>query len=155
MIRSMTAEDKPSVMQILNGTLEFTANDRLVAEEVIDAYLFDPASGEFYAMVAEVDSQVVGYICYGQNSMTVSTWDIYWIDVVNSLQEEGIGRELMIAAENNIKKAGGKLVWLQTSSLPVYVRINRFYINLNYTPVCRIADYYGPGDDQIQYIKRF
>ncbi len=151
----MTAEDKSAVMQILAGTPEFSARDRSVAEEVIDAYLFDPASGEFYALVAEVDSLIAGYICYGQNSMTVSTWDIYWIDVVNSLQGMSIGLELMTAAENNIKKAGGKLVWLQTSSLPVYARINRFYINLNYTPVCRIADYYASGDDQIQYIKRF
>jgi D-alanine-D-alanine ligase len=151
----MTAQDKSALMQLLEGTPEFSALDRAVAEEVIDAYLFDPASGEFFTLVAEIDSQVVGYICYGQNSMTVSTWDVYWINVVNSLQGKGIGCELMTAAENNIKKAGGKLVWLQTSSLPVYARVNRFYINLNYTPVCRIAEYYGPGDDQIQYIKRF
>ncbi len=154
-IRPMTAEDKPALMNMLENTPEFNTLDRSVAEEVIDACLFDPTSGEFYAMVTEVDSQVAGYVCYGHNNMTASTWGIYWIDVAGSIQGKGVGREMMTTAENNIKKAGGKLIVLETSSLPIYDRTNRFYIKLNYTQVCRIADFYAPGDDQIMYIKRF
>lgn len=151
----MTAEDKSAVMQILENTPEFNALDRKVAEEVVDAYLFDPSAGEYYTYVAEVDSQIAGYVCYGHNSMTVSTWDIYWIAVAHSVQGKGIGHELMAVTENNIQKAGGKLIVLETSSTPLYDRTNRFYIRLNYSLVCQIADFYGPGDDQIIYIKRF
>jgi ribosomal protein S18 acetylase RimI-like enzyme len=151
----MTAEDKPSVMRILKNTPEFNALDRSVAEEVIDAYLYNPSGEEYHALVAETDDKVAGYVCYGHNSMTVSTWDIYWIAVAHDVQGKGIGRELMAAAENNIRKTGGKLIVLETSSTPLYDRTNRFYIKLNYTLVCRIADFYGPADDQILYIKRF
>jgi ribosomal protein S18 acetylase RimI-like enzyme len=151
----MTAEDKPAVMHILNNTPEFNELDRAVAEEVIDAYLFDPSSGEYHTLVAEIDSQISGYVCYGHNTMTVSTWDIYWIAVSSKCQGKGIGRELMSIAENNIQKAGGKLIVLETSSTPLYDRTNRFYIKLNYTQACRITDFYGSGDDQILYIKRF
>jgi ribosomal protein S18 acetylase RimI-like enzyme len=154
-IRSMTAADKPAVMQILENTPEFNALDRKVAEEVIDAFLFDPASGEYHTYVAELDSQIAGYVCYGHNTMTVSTWDIYWIAVSSASQGKGIGRELMAMAENNIQKAGGKLIIVETSSTPVYDRTNRFYQKLNYFQACRIADFYSPGDDQILYIKRF
>jgi ribosomal protein S18 acetylase RimI-like enzyme len=151
----MTTEDKPAIMHILQNTPEFNDLDRLVAEEVIDAYLYNPSGDEYHSLVAEVDGQVAGYVCYGHNSMTVSTWDIYWIAVAHSVQGKGIGRELMAVTENNIQRAGGKLIVLETSSTPLYDRTNRFYIKLNYTQASRIADFYGPGDDQVLYIKRF
>ena len=151
----MTAEDKPSVMQILNSTPQFNLLDRAVAEEVVDAYLYNPTGQEFHALVAEVDDHIVGYVCYGPNSMTVSTWGIYWIAVAGADHGKGIGRQLMTITENNIQKADGKLIVLETSSTPLYDRTNRFYKKLDYHPASRIADFYSPGDDQILYIKRF
>jgi len=151
----MSAEDKPAIMNLLGNTPEFNDLDRLVAEEVIDAYLCSPSGEEYHALVAELDSQIAGYVCYGHNSMTVSTWDVYWIAVAHNIQGRGIGHELMRVTENNIQKAGGKLIVLETSGTPLYDKTNRFYIKLNYTLVARIADFYGPGDDQILYTKRF
>jgi ribosomal protein S18 acetylase RimI-like enzyme len=151
----MVAEDKAAIMEILHNTPEFNDLDRLVAEEVIDAYIFNPSGNEYHALVAEVDGRVAGYVCYGHNSMTVSTWDIYWIAVAHDCQGLGIGRELMAATEHKIKIAGGNLIVLETSSTPLYDRTNRFYIKQNYTQASRITDFYGPGDDQILYIKRF
>jgi len=150
----MNAEDKPAIMQILLNTPEFDSRDLAVAEEVIDAYLHDPANSGYYVLVGELESGLAGYVCYGHNSMTQSTWDLYWIAVAREHQGKGAGRELMVNAENNIKEAGGKLIILETSSTPDYDRTNRFYRGMGYKMVCRIADYYSPGDDQILYEKR-
>ena len=150
----MSAADKPALMRILKNTPEFKPFEVLVAEELVDYYLSDGVKSGYNILIAD-DEGVAGYVCYGETPCTVGTWDIYWIAVDHTCQGHGIGHELMAITENNIRRAGGKLIVLETSSTPLYDRTNRFYIRLNYTQASRIADYYGPADDQITYIKRF
>jgi ribosomal protein S18 acetylase RimI-like enzyme len=154
-IRPMTEKDNAQVISILNSTPEFNPMDLATAIEVIEDYLQDPEHSGYHTLVAEIDSKIAGYVCYGHNNMTESTWDIYWIAVSRNIQGKGVGRQLMAAAENNIQSAGGKLIILETSSTPIYDKTNRFYISLNYVQDCRIKDFYSPGDDQIIYEKRF
>ncbi len=107
------------------------------------------------SVVAETAAGVSGYICFGLNPMTRSTWDIYWLAVAQSSRGQGFGRGLLTAAENHIKESSGRLVIIETSSTPDYDRTNRFYQRMSYKVVCQIADYYAPGDDKIIYEKRF
>ena len=154
-IRPMITEDKPALMQILRNTPEFNSLDLAVAEEVIDDYLQDPRGSGYHILISEAEAGINGYVCYGLNPMTVSTWDLYWIAVSRASQGRGFGRELLKTAEDNIRNAGGTLVIIETSSTPVYDRTNRFYRMMDYKTVCRITDFYGPGDDKIIYEKRF
>jgi ribosomal protein S18 acetylase RimI-like enzyme len=151
----MTEKDNSAVITILNATPEFNTMDLATAIEVIEDYLQDPEHSGYHTLVAEIDSKVVGYVCYGHNNMTESTWDMYWVAVDRQIQGQGIGRQLMTTAENNIWAAGGKLIVLETSSTPIYDRTNRFHLSLGYKMICRIKDFYSPGDDQIIYEKRF
>jgi ribosomal protein S18 acetylase RimI-like enzyme len=153
-IRPMTAKDKSAIMSILQNTPEFNELDLVVAEEVIDSYLEDPAGSGYHVLVSEAESSIAGYVCYGFNTMTQSTWDVYWVAVARSNQGRGIGRELITTAENKIQAAGGELIIIETSSTPDYERTNRFYRLMGYKLVCQIADFYAPGDDQIIYEKR-
>ncbi len=154
LIRPMVEKDKQAVLDILYHTPEFNPMDLSVAVEVITDYLRDTVNSGYHALVAELDSGIAGYVCYGHNNMTESTWDIYWIAVSHNHQGKGIGRQLMAVTEHNIQAAGGKLIILETSSIPLYDKTNRFYISLNYQVDCRIRDFYAPGDDQIIYEKR-
>jgi ribosomal protein S18 acetylase RimI-like enzyme len=154
-IRPMTSKDKSSVMSILKDTPEFTPAEVVLADEVISDYLFNPTESGYFILVSEMDSTIAGYVCYGPTPITESTWDIYWIAVDHYIQGKGIGRQLMEAAEENIKKAKGKLVLVETSSKPGYEKTNLFYQCLGYIEVCRIKDFYAVGDDQITYEKRF
>jgi len=153
-IRLMQVQDKPAIMSILQNTPEFNSLDRSVAEEVIDEYLKKPTGSGYHILVTEFEGEISGYVCYGLNPMTVSTWDVYWIAVARSSQGKGIGRELLTTVENNIWQSGGTLIIIETSSTPLYDRTNRFYNLCGYKLDCRIADYYGPGDDKIIYEKR-
>jgi GNAT superfamily N-acetyltransferase len=153
-IRPMAAQDKPAIMHILQNTPEFNPLDLAVAEEVIDDYLQDTSGSGYYTLVAEVEGEILGYVCYGLNPMTVSTWDVYWIAVSHYSQGKGIGTKLLTTAEDNIWKAGGTLILVETSSTPAYDRTNRFYFRMGYTLDCQIVGYYGPGDDKIIYEKR-
>ena len=151
----MTPDDNPAVTRILKNTPEFTPAEVVLADEVISDYLLNPAESGYSILVFEMVSRVAGYVCYGPTPITEGTWDIYWIAVDHNIQGKGIGRQLMDAAETNIKNAGGRLVLVETSSKPGYEKTNLFYQRIGYTEVCRIKDFYMIGDDQITYEKRF
>jgi len=153
-IRLFTKKDKPVVMGILRSMPEFKPAEVTVAEEVIDSYLADTSRSGYHILVAEVDSTVAGYICYGPAPLTEGTWDIYWIVVTPEKQGQGIGSALIAFAEGKIRGAGGRLVLVETSSKPQYEETRRFYQHQGYELICRISDFYAPGDDKLVLQKR-
>jgi len=124
-----------------------------VAEEVLDSYLNDPSAG-YFALVAETDTAVAGYICFGITPLTEGTWDIYWIAVAREMQGKGIGAVLLTVAENKIKQVEGRLIFAETSSIPEYDKTRRFYLAQGYGVAAQIADFYVPGDDKVIFQKR-
>lgn len=49
---------------------------------------------------------------------------------------------------------GGRLLLIETSSLPHYEPTRRFYLKHGYERSCAIADYYADGDDLVVFRKR-
>ena len=125
-----------------------------VAEELIDSYLNDPSGSGYHILVADVDSTVTGYICYGPTPLTEGTWDIYWMAVTPEKQGRGIGSALMKSAEKAIVRAKGRLVIIETSSTPAYEKTRNFHLSQGYEIVARIPDFYAPGDDKLILQKR-
>lgn len=150
----MKKTDKPAVIRILRDTPEFKLTEVVVAEEVIGSYLRDPHDSGYYASVAESDSAVVGYTCYGPAPLTEGTWDVYWMAVVAERQGSGVGGALLAYAEDIIKEAGGRLIVIETSSQSGYEKTRRFYQKHAYEAIARIPDFYAPGDDKIILQKR-
>ena len=150
----MTSRDKPQLMALLKATPEFEAAEIPVAEEVIDVYLDCPGR-DYQVTVAEVEAKVVGYVCFGQTPLTRTTWDLYWMAVSRKSRSLGIGGALLKSAEEAIRKAGGKLALIETSSKPNYLNTRRFYLKKGYKRVSRIRDFYAPGDHRLIFEKRF
>ena len=153
-IHSMSHEDKPHITKILRDTPEFKPFEVVVAEELIDSYLEDPSSSGYQILVAEVDSTVTGYICYGPTPLTEGTWDLYWEAVAPERQGQGIGSALMKSAEKEIVRAKGRLAIIETSSTPAYEKTRHFHLSQGYEIVARIPDFYAPGDDKLILQKR-
>ncbi len=153
-IRPMTYDDKSDVVRILRATPEFKPSEVAVAEELIDSYLYNSFQSGYHVMVAEVDRFVVGYICYGPTPLTEGTWDIYWMAVTADRQKQGVGSALMAFAEAKIKEAEGRLVLIETSSIPEYEKTRRFHQHQGYEIICRVPDFYAPGDDRLIFQKR-
>jgi predicted N-acetyltransferase YhbS len=150
----MSHEDKPHITKILRDTPEFKPFEAAVAEELIDSYLNDPSGSGYHILVADVDSTVTGYICYGPTPLTEGTWDIYWMAVTPEKQGRGIGSALMKSAEKAIVRAKGRLVIIETSSTPAYEKTRNFHLSQGYEIVARIPDFYAPGDDKLILQKR-
>ena len=153
-IRPMISKDKSALSQILRNIPEFTAAEVALAEEVISNYLSSFQESGYFILAAEKEKTIGGYICFGPTPITEGTWDIYWIAVDRDIQGQGLGKELMKAAEEEIKEAKGRLIVVETSSKTGYEKTNVFYQRAGYKETCRIRDFYTIGDDQIIYEKR-
>lgn len=150
----MRAADKPALMKILENTPEFKPFEVVVAEELIDFYLSDGVKSGYSVSIAEDDGKVAGYVVYGETPCTVGTWDLYWIAVDRSRRGKGIGKLLTADAESAVRKKQGRLVFIETSSTPLYENTRQFYLGRGYEVVARIADFYSPGDDKVILQKR-
>jgi ribosomal protein S18 acetylase RimI-like enzyme len=150
----MVRQDKSTIMDILRVIREFTPEEVVVAEELIDAYLETSSISGYLVLVAEVDAVVTGYVCYGPTPLTRGTWDVYWIAVDPGGQGQGVGRALMAFTEARIKESQGRLVLVETSGRPDYAKTRRFYNSIEYREAARVLDFYAPGDDKLILEKR-
>jgi ribosomal protein S18 acetylase RimI-like enzyme len=150
----MIKGDKPALITLLRATPEFKPAEVVVAEEVIDSYLADPAGSGYNTLVVEDGPAISGYICYGPTPLTEGTWDVYWMAVSAEKQDKGVGGALLAYAEDKIKEAKGRLIVIETSSQLSYVKSRRFYSNHGYEAIARLPDFYAPGDDKIILQKR-
>lgn len=156
MIRKFVARDLDAVRDILVRSEVFSAEEIIVALEVIEVYLGNPKQQD-YDLYTAVDDQerIVGYLCIGSTPIASGTFDLYWIAVHPESHGRGIGRELLTFAEDLVKSRGGRLLVAETSSLPRYEKARRFYELNQYNILARIKEYYAVGDDLIIYGKYF
>lgn len=155
MIRPLTSADRPAVLALIEATGFFRPDEIAVAEELIDITLGRPEQ-EDYAIVVVTDETgaVAGYMTYGPTPLTRGTYDLYWMAVDPKAQGRGYGRILVEWLEDHVRRAGGRLIVIETSSSEKYEPTRRFYLGLNYTETARIPDFYGPGDGRVIYTKR-
>lgn len=153
-IRPVTHADRSALLEILKDTPEFKPFEIEVAVEVIDCCLRDNKNSGYFILVAEDNTDIAGYICYGPTPLTDGTWDMYWEAVAREKRGYGIGTALMKAAEQEIRKAKGRLSLIETSSTPDYEKTRRFHIKQGYSVIACIPDFYTPGDDKLILQKR-
>jgi ribosomal protein S18 acetylase RimI-like enzyme len=153
-IRTVQASDRPAIMQMLRNLPAFLPHEVVVAAEVLDSCLADPLRSGYYAFVAELGTQAVGYVCYGPVPLCEGTWDIYWIAADAAFQARGIGSALLRSAEQHIRACSGRMIMAETSSRAEYAAAQHLYVSQGYALVSDIADFYAPGDSRLIFCKR-
>lgn len=153
-IRTVLASDRSAIIQMLRNLPAFLPHEVVVAEEVLDSCLADPARSGYHAFVAELKAQSVGYVCYGPVPLCEGTWDIYWIAVDVEFQARGIGSALLRSAEQHVRSCRGRMIMAETSSRAEYAGAQHLYVSQGYGLVSDIADFYAPGDSRLIFRKR-
>jgi ribosomal protein S18 acetylase RimI-like enzyme len=87
--------------------------------------------------------------------MTDRGWHLYWIAVSKTTQARGVGGQLLRHVEDDIGRARGRQLLIETSSLPHYELTRRFYLKHGYEQAAVLPDYYSDGDDMVVFRKRF
>jgi ribosomal protein S18 acetylase RimI-like enzyme len=99
--------------------------------------------------VAEADNRVVAFTCYGPIPGTESSFDLYWIAVHKLFWGKGIGKIMMNMAVEDIRKRGGRDIWIETASRPLYEPTRQFYLSYGCKKVAELLEYYGKNDNKV------
>jgi D-alanine-D-alanine ligase len=149
-LRTLTAADRGRIEEISRAVGIFRADEIAVALEVFDAGV--AGSPDYFALGAEHDGRLAGWICWGPTPCTLGTFDLYWMAVDPALHGAGVGTALLHAMEARLAGVA-RLVVVETAGRPDYAPTRAFYEARGYRAVSRIPDFYALGDDQVVYVK--
>jgi ribosomal protein S18 acetylase RimI-like enzyme len=154
MIRPTTPADTPTLLELTQKTGVFKPHEVEALNEVLSDYHASSHKEGHIAVTDERHGEIVGYAYYAPAAMTDQTWYLYWIAVSRTTQAKGIGGELLRYAERDIRKRGGRVLFIETSSLPHYELTRKFYLKHGYEITGVLRDYYSDGDDMVVFRKR-
>ena len=155
MIISGFKDDGAQIHAINASTSVFSQEEVECVDELLDEYLADgPEKSGYYFIVEKEEGQVSGYACYGPRALTDRTYDLYWIAVGPNARRGGVGRGLLAATEEAVRKLGGRLLVVETSGLPKYQPTRAFYFATGYIHEATLKDFYSDGDDLVIFTKR-
>ena len=154
MIRPTTPEDTPALLKLTEGTGVFKPHEIQALDEVLSDYHAGNRDEGHVAVTDERDGEVVGYAYYAPAAMTDRTWYLYWIAVDQAVQGGGIGKGLMGHMEADVRARRGRLLLIETSSLPHSELTRKFYLKHGYAVAAVLRDFYADGDDKVIFRKR-
>ncbi|MBN1595241.1 GNAT family N-acetyltransferase [candidate division FCPU426 bacterium] len=146
-------EDRQSLLKVLMDSLFFHPCEINVALELFEDCLLRGDASPYRFLFADQDNALVGFCSYGPIAVAPERYDLYWIAVHPQVQHLGIGSRLLQAAEAAMRTGGGKIIFIETSSRPLYDRTRLFYLKHQYQQVACIPSYYAEGDNRLVYMK--
>src|SRR5438067_1200130 len=127
MIRPTVPGDTPELLAIARETGVFKPIELVALQEVLDDYHAKEWAHGHRSITVEEVGRPIGFAYYAPAAMADRVWYLYWIAVAKKTHARGIGSRLLRATEEEIARAGGRLLLIETSSLPHYELTRRFY----------------------------
>lgn len=151
----LRSSDIANLKEIMESTGFFYDFEVEVALELAqeNLKLGEEKSGYVFIVVEEYDKPVA-FSCYGKNTCTFHSYDLYWMVVHQNQKGKGIGRTMLKMVEEDVARLGGKKLWIETSSRQLYEPTRAFYAKTACEKVAELPDYYGENDSKIVYLKR-
>lgn len=155
LIRPIEPGDREAIRALIAGTNAFKPFEVEVAMELVDVALTRKGQDDYHPYVlAEEDGTVAAYACFGKNPMTAGTFDLYWIATRADRMGKGYGRAILSFVEEEVRRRGGYLLVIETSSKESYGSAREFYDKVGCTLAAQLPDYYAKGDDKLIYLKQ-
>lgn len=150
-IRDLEKGDRPKIAALIDAVSAFPPAEKEVAMELLDEALENPEGEDYFFFLAEEGKGLIGFLCYGPASLTDAVYDLYWIATRPGRRRKGVGRILFEELTRRLREKGGRMIVIETSSLPRYAGARAFYQRMGCVLRARIDDYYSPGDAKLIY----
>ncbi|MBU4271469.1 MAG: GNAT family N-acetyltransferase [Planctomycetes bacterium] len=147
------ADDPESVRRLVESSGAFSPVEVEVAVELVEDRLRRGPQSDYQFVFAELGGRTVAYACYGPIPLTAAGFDLYWIVVEKSLHGRKIGKALLEKTEELVRQAGGRRIYVETSSRKEYSPARGFYLRCGYRQEALLKDFYAPGDDKVIFLK--
>jgi GNAT superfamily N-acetyltransferase len=146
--------DRASIEEILRSTDFFYEYEIETALELADETLSKGMEKSGYYWLKMTDENgIVAFANYGKNAFSTHSWELYWIAVHNNSRHKKLGSALLKAVEDDVRKQGGKILWIETSGRSHYASTEAYYQRNGYNLAASLKDFYGPEDPKQIYVK--
>jgi ribosomal protein S18 acetylase RimI-like enzyme len=153
-IRPAEPADAPRLAELTAATGLFRPGEIDTLRNLLEFY-FDEEPADHCCFARRSGGRVDGYIYLGATEeATDGTWYVWWIAVDPSGQGRGAGRELLRFGEEEARRRGARVLFVETSGLPSYEGTRQFYERAGYEREAVLRDYYRDGDDMVVFRKR-
>ncbi|HOJ58650.1 MAG TPA: GNAT family N-acetyltransferase [bacterium] len=146
-------DDIENVRRIVESTGFFHPEEVQIATELVEERLAKGMASGYFFLFADWEGRTLGYSCYGPIAGTAASYDLYWIAVHHEFRGQGIGKLLLRRSEEAVAGAGGRRIYIETSSTAQYQSTRAFYLNCGYKQEAVLEDFYRPGDSKVIYCK--
>lgn len=153
MLRPTIPEDTSPLKRLTAATGFFKPHEVETLEEVLDDYHAANAADGHICRTLERAGEPVGFIYFAPAPMTLGTWELWWIVVKIGAQARGLGGEMLRFAEDEVRRQKGRVLFVETSSQPLYDPTRRFYLKHGYEEHAVLKDYYAAGDSMVVFRK--
>lgn len=113
-----------------------------------------PEGHQAHVWIDDRTEVIAGWAYFAPTPKADGVWDLWWIGVHPKHQKTGIGRALLTAIEDIIRAMGGRLLVIETSSLPPLENTRRFYVKRGYSECGKVLHFYAMGDDKVIFAKQ-
>jgi ribosomal protein S18 acetylase RimI-like enzyme len=150
-IRPLISADVSAVKHIIESTQLFPS---AMLDEMITFDQARDARKEHWLTYDEGDDGPVGVAYCAPEVMSDGTWNLYLIAVHPKYQRGGIGSTLVKHVEDLLTQHDGRILLVETSSLPKFEATRLFYQKCGFHQEARIREFYTAGEDKIVFWKR-
>ena len=140
--------DLESVRAIVVSTGFFQSHEVPVAVELVQERIDKGLESGYHFIFADFNGSTISYACFGEIACTKGSWDLYWIATHEQHRGKGVGKNLMAEVEKAIRAMGGRAIYIETSSKPMYEPTRRFYQNYGCTTEAILKDFYDTNDSK-------
>ncbi len=154
MIRPTAPADTETLVRLAHETSVFKPLEIQALREVLDDYHATNQKLGHHAITFEQAGEILGFAYYAPAAMTDRAWYLYWIAVTKHTQARGIGGKLLKHLEDDIRTQNGRMLFIETSSLPHYDLTRKFYLKQHYEQASVLPDFYADGDNLVVFRKR-
>jgi D-alanine-D-alanine ligase len=153
-VRPSVEADRERIGEILLNSGLFHEVDAVTVDEMFALTYARPITRDSYRFLSCWDHRdgsapprMVGFACFGLESLTQDTWDLFWVCALPSSRGRGVGGALMREAMDVATRENGRLMVIYTSSTAPYAPARRLYESQGFARAAVIEGYYADGDD--------
>ncbi len=153
-IRPTTPSDTNVLLELTEATGLFRPIEVQALREVLDDYHATNRADGHRSVTFKDNGRILGFAYYAPAAMTERAWHLWWIVVRKDEQARGVGTQLLRYVEDDIREQyRGRVIFIETGSLPHYELTRRFYVKNGYEQHAVLKDFYAAGDSMVVFRK--
>jgi ribosomal protein S18 acetylase RimI-like enzyme len=139
--------DRDAISDVLLTSGIFGQSDAECVDDMfVETWQKPRPDGYRWLRCAGPDDGLLGFVCYGTESLTQDTWDLFWICVRPQARGRGVGRTLIEETVRRAQAENGRFMVIYTSSTDAYAPARALYRAAGFAQNATIPDYYKDGD---------